>query len=236
MALATYSDLVAALGNWLGRDDLTARIPEFIAMAEAEFNRKLRTIEMESAATLTITNGTANLPSRFNGVRSITVSGTVLEFIPPSDAFEITNTGTPRLYTIVDGQFVFRPSCSGTATVKYYQAIPALTASSTTNWLMNKHPDLYLFATLAQAEFYGWNDSRLPLVKARTEEIMEQIAAAVVKERYGGRRLVARSVYGDALPAASSGSASISADETPAGPSLQFNAVSNSQYLPLLAA
>ena len=78
---------------------------------------------------------------------------------------------------------------SGTVAVDYYGSIPALTTGNTTNWLMTKHPDLYLFATCAQAEFYVWNDARLPIWKARTEELIEQINGATAKERYGGRRL-----------------------------------------------
>ena len=57
---------------------------------------------------------------------------------------------------------------------------------------MTKHPDLYVFATCAQAEFYVWNDARLPLWKSRTEELIEQISMATAKERYGGRRLTMR--------------------------------------------
>ena len=54
---------------------------------------------------------------------------------------------------------------------------------------MTKYPDLYLFGALVQAEFYNWNDDRLPLIKARLEEIMGQIMSNVQRERYGGRSL-----------------------------------------------
>jgi hypothetical protein len=193
MALANYSDLLTAVAGWLNRSDLTATIPDFIKLAEAEFNRTLRTIEMEATSSLTVTSGVSNLPADFLGARSIFVANTVLDYITPGEALEDDSTGTPIFYTIVDGQFVFRPSNSTTATLYYYQSIPALTASNTTNWLMTKHPDLYLFATCAQAEVYVWNDPRLPMWKARTEELLEQINSGVTKERYGGRRLVAQS-------------------------------------------
>jgi hypothetical protein len=193
MALANYTDLLAAVAGWLNRTDLTATIPDFIKLAENEFNRTLRTIEMEATAALTITSGAVAVPADFLGAKSLYIANTLLDYITPGEALEDDSTGVPRWYTIVDGQFVFRPSQSTTGTLYYYQSIPALTSGNTTNWLMTKHPDLYLFATLAQAEFYGWNDDRLPLVKSRTEEIMEQINKAATKERYGGRRLVTQS-------------------------------------------
>ena len=42
MAIGTYAELKTAVANWLDRDDLTDRIPEFIALAEAKMNRNLR--------------------------------------------------------------------------------------------------------------------------------------------------------------------------------------------------
>ena len=38
----TYATLQTAVANWLDRSDLTDRIPEFIALAEARMNRSLR--------------------------------------------------------------------------------------------------------------------------------------------------------------------------------------------------
>lgn len=197
MALANYADLLAAVANWLERGDLTARIPEFITLAEAEFNRRLRTAEMEGTATATLTEDRVAVPTDFQGLRSIILDGVVtkLDYMPPGDFFDIVASGTPAVYTIVDGMFQFRPSVSsGTCRIVYYQKIPALTVSNTTNWLMTRWPDLYLFATLMQAEFFGWNDERLPLIKSRCEEIFAQIEENTNKERYGGRRLFPRAV------------------------------------------
>ena len=42
MAIGTFAELKTATANWLDRSDLTDRIPEFIALAEARFNRVLR--------------------------------------------------------------------------------------------------------------------------------------------------------------------------------------------------
>ena len=51
MAIGTYAELQTAVANWLGRDDLTARIPEFIDLAEARLSRELETREQEKRAT-----------------------------------------------------------------------------------------------------------------------------------------------------------------------------------------
>lgn len=193
MALANYADLLASVAGWLNRTDLTATIPDFIRLAEAEFNRSLRTIEMEGRATATLTSDAVAVPSDYIGLKSIKLGTTPLEYVAPGEAFDDDTTGTAARYTISDGQFFFRPAPStGTVTIDYYQAIPALTASNTTNWLMTKHPDLYLFATCAQAEFYLVNDARVPAWKGRAEELTAQINRATVRETFDGHRLTPR--------------------------------------------
>lgn len=194
MALANYSDLLAAVASWLNRTDLTATIPDFIKLAETEFNRRLRTIEMEMRSSTALTTDSQALPADFLGLRSIKIDSTTLEYAPPADIFEDERTGGyPTRYTITDGAFFFRPApTSGTVKLDYYGSIPALTSTNTTNWLMTKHPDLYLFATCAQAEWFVVNDDRVDAWKARTDELIEQINAATQKERYGGRRLRAQ--------------------------------------------
>jgi len=51
MAISTFAELKTAAANWLDRSDLTDRIPEFIALAEARFNRILRIRAMETVST-----------------------------------------------------------------------------------------------------------------------------------------------------------------------------------------
>jgi len=67
MAITTYAELQAAAATWLVRGDLTARIPEFIALAEARLNRVLRTrlAETEVAVTTTVGSRKAALPAGF---------------------------------------------------------------------------------------------------------------------------------------------------------------------------
>ena len=192
MALANYTDLVAAINGWLNRADMATIAPDLITLAENEFNRILRTPEMEVRSTATMTGEALAGPADFIGLRARSSNGAKFEFTSPDDLFAIPEsyTGRPYYVTVADGQFFFRPvPSSGVAEIVYYQKIPALTASNATNWLMTKYPDLYLFGALVQAEFYNWNDDRLPLIKARLEEIMGQIMSNVQRERYGGRSL-----------------------------------------------
>jgi hypothetical protein len=49
MALASYSDLKTSIANWLNRSDLTTEIAnDFIVLAEADLNSKLRVRKMNT--------------------------------------------------------------------------------------------------------------------------------------------------------------------------------------------
>ena len=52
MSITTYSELKTAVANWLNRDDLTSVIPDFIALTEADMDRKIRHWRMEKRATV----------------------------------------------------------------------------------------------------------------------------------------------------------------------------------------
>ena len=59
MAIQNYNELAAAVAAWLARGDLADRIPGFIALAEAAFNREFRVRAMEQRATAATVAGLA---------------------------------------------------------------------------------------------------------------------------------------------------------------------------------
>lgn len=54
MAISTYSELQSAVADWLNRSDLTSVLPNFIALAEARFNREIRARRMLTTEEITI--------------------------------------------------------------------------------------------------------------------------------------------------------------------------------------
>ena len=68
MAITTYAELQAAAAAWLIRGDLTARIKEFIALAEARLNRvvRKRQAEVDYPLTATTSSRTIALPATFS--------------------------------------------------------------------------------------------------------------------------------------------------------------------------
>ena len=50
ISFTNYEGLKAAVADWLGRDDLAERIPDFIALAERRMARELRPRVLERRA------------------------------------------------------------------------------------------------------------------------------------------------------------------------------------------
>lgn len=174
MAITNYTELRASVADWLNREDLTAQIPDFITFAEARLNRTLRTREMLTRRRTVTTDGFIGLPPDYLETYQLQLPANAtntpepLTFIGPDEAarFKATSmTGKTRYYTIIDGAFelIPTPSSSVELTITYYAKVPALSSTQATNWLLTKAPDLYLYATLANAAPYLQNDERIPV-------------------------------------------------------------------------
>jgi hypothetical protein len=184
MALATYSDLKASVADWLNRADLTAVIPDFIALSEARFNREMRVAQMVKVATATVSDGYFAVPADHLQTISLRLTAPnnfhgMCEFVSIQRLNELNGdpnlTNTSRYYSIVDGNFRLAPQPNGETTLEltYYGKIPALSDSNTTNWLLTKSPDLYLYASLMQAAPYLKDDERVALWATAMGQAME---------------------------------------------------------------
>ena len=179
MAISTYAELQTATANWLDRTDLTARIPEFIDLAESTFNRTIRNRQMITKNdSYSLDSRYVNLPTDTLEVIRIVVDVTpqiTLQYLTPEEIAERRNsssTGRPQYFTVVGGstnqiELLRSPDETYTSSILYYTKIPALSDSATTNWLLTSHPDIYLFGTLVEAEPYLKNDERMPMWSAR---------------------------------------------------------------------
>jgi len=186
MALANYTDLKAAVSDWINRQDLVSQIPDFITMAEARFNRDIRHNAMMKRETTVATSDYVTLPSDWLEHVSITVSGdssvsNPLTYLANDEFYRVKLqglTGAFRYYTIQENNILLLPAMSSGSTtleILYYAKIPALSASNATNWLLTRAPDLYLYGSLLGAEAFLQNDERLPLWSAAMKDVMDSL-------------------------------------------------------------
>jgi hypothetical protein len=200
-AIPDRDTLITAVQDWLDRDDLNDKIPMFIQMAEALFNRELRTPQMEATSIGSASGEDIPLPEDYLAMRAIYEEGSPdrpLRGIAPTairQGFDGT-TGTPVAYTLVSGgiRLVPPPSSAITLTMDYFARIYPLTVSSPTNWLLEQHPDAYLYATLYNAEIYLDNIPRAAQWKGQLDEIVGRLNRTSRNDRYGAGPLVPNTI------------------------------------------
>lgn len=201
MAITTYSELQSAVADWLNRQDLTAAIPNFISLAEAQLNRSLRNRKMQTSATLTLSSNYVNLPADWLEnirVQLNTNPVTPLVYETPEqileDSQKYSSNGQPLFFSVVGTQLQVLPypDTSYTLSLLYYAKIPSLSVSNTTNWLLTEAPDLYLYATLIQSAPYLKEDERIGTWAAIYDRILNDMTIADENARVGNSKLMPR--------------------------------------------
>ena len=200
MTIANYTELQTAVGRWLQRTDMGTMIPDFIAIAEADFNRLFRLSGQLTRETLTVSQrwtALSGLANTFLEIRTvkITAGGAsyALEFVAPEMTHDFYVAGKPKFYTIAGGEIGVFPSPDGSydLEVEYYAALPPL-ASNSTNWLLSLAPDVYLYRAVMEGAQYTHN----PELMARVEAMFMKAAATLkqsdVSKQFGGSALAIR--------------------------------------------
>lgn len=179
----TYAGLKASVADFLNRDDLTAAVPDFITLAEAQMQRRFvsrlkqglslprRLVTRNASFAVSSSAETVSLPTDFAGPISFQLPNTPqsIELIYLDDAaFQAEKaaarwTGAPKYYTVVGSVLQLLPVADQayTATLVYINRIPAV--ASNANWVLTDYPDAYLYGALVQSAPYLKDDGRIQM-------------------------------------------------------------------------
>lgn len=184
--ITNYDTLQTAIAGYLNREDITTEITTFIQLAHAKFNRSLRTRDMHVRAEASTDDEFIALPTDYLQDYSLQiVQGNVwsppLKFVGQDEAASMRAalvTNTPRYYAIFGDNFEMLPTPNATTdyVLRYYGQIPALSVANSTNWLITKSPDLYLYSSLLEAAPFLKNDERLQMWASVRQSLLDDIA------------------------------------------------------------
>lgn len=171
---------------------MIGRVPSFIQMSEAKFNRTVFVRQMEVRSS-TLTDNTAAepefiiLPDDFQSMRRIRLSGIAgkpnLEFMTGVQMEEyrlkIGNVAAqPRYFTIFGSEIELAPTPDAAYAVEMiYRANIAALAANSTNWLLSMAPDLYLYGALMESAPYLQNDARLQVWGSGFKQALDDLNA-----------------------------------------------------------
>lgn len=173
----TYDDLKGKVADYLGRSDLASKIDDAILLFESDYNLRPGMWRRLETATITTVAGTAtaSLPADFERMVSISrvgypdVTVTSLEGIK---AYRTLTQGSPRVAAVYsDGLLLFGPTPDDVYSYElaYYPRLSELSSSNTTNWLINKYPQVYLYGTLSYLLEYVRDTDRAAFIRQQHE-------------------------------------------------------------------
>ena len=206
MALRTYTELVASISAWLDGSDLGGREADLIALCEDEINARLAAALRDGAfirpmavrGHLSIHAEYVDLPDAETVLPiSIEIGGLdapwevrfiaadKLAALTPMEGRERAVTrvaagaDVPRFYSVIGDELRFFPVPQSTLLAEFtrFVRVPALSEEVASNWVLDSHRNAYLYGTLAQAELFGWNDSRMSNLATLFEQAVDGIVA-----------------------------------------------------------
>jgi hypothetical protein len=202
--ITNYSTLQSTIADYLNRADLTSQIQTFIQFVESDLNTRLRCREMIVRATTTNDDEFVKLPLDFLEALNLQIVGgaSPLRYVTLDEADMINKAQVltqVSVYSLMNGaiELIPPPSTDVEIEMVYYGKIPALSDSQTTNWLLTKAPDVYLYGALTHAAPFLMDDQRIPVFGNIYLKRVEELNQESQKSLHSGSPLLARtrSVY-----------------------------------------
>ena len=199
MTITSYATLQSEIASWLNRDDLTSIIPTFIQFVESDVNSRLRHQKMVVRAQATSNQEYVQLPGDWlEAINIHIVDGEQpLRFVTLDEADRINKQQIitqPSFYSIMDDALEIIPAPESNIDIEmiYYGKITSLSNQNTSNWLLVKAPDLYLYGSLVHASPYLLDDQRVGMFANMYNSRLESLALESDKAVHSGSPLVAR--------------------------------------------
>lgn len=175
MALDSFANLKAAIAThaWrTGDAEFEASVPDFIVLLESLLNHgtdsqdPLRVRDMVTTAPVALTNGSGSLPADYLQWKTVKTAGATSRPLSPmpetygTSEFPNASGGYADHFYITGITITTVPASDADLSLTYYRKIPALSDSSTTNWLLSKAPNVYLYGSLMFAAVWMMDDQR----------------------------------------------------------------------------
>lgn len=195
MAISTYNELKTAIERWSKRTDAVDVIDDFIDLAEADIARELRIRDMEARATASASTADRflELPTSFLMMRKMRLyTGSLqydLTYRVPESMTIIPASGRPTEYTVTSQlEFNRTPDSAYTVEMQYYRSLTPLSASNTTNAILTRYPNVYLYGALFHFGLWARDDRMVAQFAPLFDGAIREANTADRKGRHGAAK------------------------------------------------
>jgi len=200
MTINTYAGLQSAVADFLNRSDLTATVPTFIALAEADIARRVRHWRMEERVAVSYGAQFEDIPTDWVETISLHLTNAdgphQLDLASRADLMDLRFRsgdvgGRPIYYAMSANQFELypKPDEAYAGELLYVAKIPTLSDSATTSWLLTEAPDAYLYGALVHSAPYLKEDARATTWAAMYQSAIDGLNTASNKSKFSGTGL-----------------------------------------------
>lgn len=201
MAVTSYSELQQYILDVADRTDITAPLVDnFIFLAEARANQKLRVPSMETTKMISSVNSQLKIPSDFLALRRITSpdgdKAHTLQYVSFDDLMTMRHMvgGNPNPVTFFSRQgpywYLDQDLPDGTNFLTYYyKVIPQLTGLNQVNWLLALSPASYIYGALKHLYEYVFDQDRAAYWEGKFEQELDLIQQMSDAAQYSGTLL-----------------------------------------------
>ncbi len=206
--MSTLGQLKISVDEWLIRDDVAVSgtdFPQILLLAESDIARDVRTVVQEQSVTLNFTGRSADLPNTPTGSSPIFTDFNNRTHYRPTSYYQ-RGPSSPHhrrvgsFYTIEGGSQTAGDervaiTIAGPASasdpldmeVLYWARFAALVDDADTNWLLENHYDVYLYATLRASCEYIQEDTLEDRYAGKYERAVAKLTQHENRKRFGAQ-------------------------------------------------
>jgi hypothetical protein len=172
-------------------DDAIERIQTLIRLGEVRLARMLTTPAMETSDTLVTVAGaqTVALPADMELPQQLRIVGGAVLAQTALDTVEAYNadTGRPIMWAPHGGAAVLAPvpDTVYTLSLRYMSRLPFLNDNATSNWLLARHPDAYVYMCSAVICQHLGDMESAGMYLAQANAVIDEINTRAVRMKYG---------------------------------------------------
>lgn len=188
--IQTYQGLQNEVYNWIANEKIIAQVMTCIQLAEARIRNDLLIRRMERSVHGVFNGAVIFLPADCEAIqRLMYYIGDEERSVPYADPKSVErytdHVGDPVAYTMVDQGVILYPTPSAAREYSLYYVpfIADLSADNPTNWVLDRAPNVYLFASCLEAAGFLQDEQLMGIFEGRYKQAMDSLYQASERQR-----------------------------------------------------
>ena len=183
-----YPQLIAEITERTGNAGVASNAALYVDLAEKALSKMLRVGDAERVITLTTdSTGVVDLPDNFGRLRYIQRGAYQLPLVNYGSDLPTKPLGSNDFGYYIQGNQNFTSFPDSDISVHYYEVIPSLVTFGT-NWLIEREPEIYLYAVMKQVFLANLDTDKAQAAEAILNSLIDNYKRADIVARFSSVR------------------------------------------------